>query len=108
MYNPLNDSWTVMEQMPSKRSGIAAAATVDGNIYVFGGQSIDGAFNNTEKYNPEINKWTTETSMPTARLGLEASALDDRIYVIGGKTDLGPHVTDINEIFHVDNNSTRN
>ena len=26
MYNPLNDSWTIMEQMPTKRSGIAAAA----------------------------------------------------------------------------------
>ena len=23
MYNPLNDSWTVLEQMPTKRSGIA-------------------------------------------------------------------------------------
>ena len=109
MYNPLNDSWTVMEQMPTKRSGIAAAASpVDGDIYVFGGQGIDGAFNNTEKYGPEMNKWTTETSMPTARLGLEAIALDDKIYVIGGKTDLGPHVTDINEIFQVDNNSTSN
>jgi N-acetylneuraminic acid mutarotase len=109
MYNPLNDSWTVMEQMPTKRSGIAAAASpVDGNIYVFGGQSIDDAFNNTEKYSPITDKWTTETSMPTARLGLEAIALDDKIYVIGGKTNLGPHVTDKNEIFHVDNNSTSN
>ena len=26
MYNPLNDSWTIMEQMPTKRSGIAAPA----------------------------------------------------------------------------------
>ena len=24
MYNPLNDSWTIMEQMPTKRSGIAS------------------------------------------------------------------------------------
>jgi N-acetylneuraminic acid mutarotase len=40
MYNPLNDSWTVMEQMPTKRSGIAAAVSpVDGNIYVFGGEN---------------------------------------------------------------------
>jgi N-acetylneuraminic acid mutarotase len=109
MYNRLNDSWTVMEQMPTKRSGIVAAASpIDGNIYVFGGQSIDGAFNNTEKFSPEINKWTIETSMPTERLGLEAIGLGDKIHVIGGKTDIGPHVTDINEIFHVNKNSTRN
>jgi hypothetical protein len=42
------------------------------------------------------------------RHGLEANALDDKIYVIGGKTDLGPHIADVNEIFDVDNNNTSN
>ena len=46
--------------------------------------------------------------MPTARYGLEAIALDDKIYVIGGRTDSGRHVIDINEIFHIGANSTRN
>ena len=40
MYNPLNDSWTVMEQMPTKRSGIAVLfLPVDGNIYVIRGEN---------------------------------------------------------------------
>ena len=105
----LNDSWTIMEQMPTKRSGIASCVSpVDSNIYVFGGQNIDGAFSNTEKYNPEINKWSSEEPMPTARYGLEAIALDDKIYVIGGRTDSGRHVIDINEIFHIGANSTSN
>jgi N-acetylneuraminic acid mutarotase len=108
MYNPLNDSWTIMEQMPTKRSGIAAASPVDGNIYVFGGQSVDGAFGNNEKYDPELDQWTTEKPMPTARLASTAVPLDDKIFVIGGKTDLGPHVTDLNEIFHIGVNSTSN
>jgi N-acetylneuraminic acid mutarotase len=109
MYNPLNDSWTVMEQMPTKRSAMAAAASpVDGNIYVFGGQSIDGAFNNTERYNPKIDEWSSEEPMPTGRYGLEAIALNDKIYVIGGRTNSGPYIVDINEVFDVDNNSTRN
>jgi len=109
MYNPLNDSWTVMEQMPTKRSGIAAAVSpIDGSIYVFGGQSIDGVFDITERYNPKINKWSTEEPMPTGRLGLEAIALLDKIFVIGGKTDRGPHVSDINEIFDVEYSSTHN
>ena len=109
MYNPLNDSWTVLEQMPTKRSGIAGAVSpFDSNIYVFGGQDIDGAFSNTEKYNPEINKWASEEPIPTARYGLESIALDDKIYVIGGRTDSGPYIVDINEIFDVNNNSTFN
>lgn len=109
MYNPVNNSWAIMEQMPTKRSAMAAAVSpVNNNIYVFGGQRIDGAFNNTEKYNPETNKWSTEEPMPTARYGLEAIALDDKIYLIGGRTKSGPHIVDLNEIFHVGNNSTRN
>ena len=46
--------------------------------------------------------------MPTARYGLESIALDDKIYVIGGRTDSGPYIVDINEIFDLDNNSTFN
>jgi N-acetylneuraminic acid mutarotase len=109
MYNPVNDSWAVMEQMPTKRSGIAAAVSpADNNIYVFGGQSLDGAFNNTEKYDPKMNHWTTATPMPTARLGLNAAPLDDKIFVIGGKTDVGPHVSELNEILYVGSNDTSN
>ena len=107
MYNPLNDSWTMMEPMPTKRSGIASAASpVNGNIYVFGGQSMDGAFNNTEKYDPKMDQWTKEKAMPTARLGSNAVPMNDRIFVIGGKTDLGPHVSELNEIFHLGANGT--
>jgi N-acetylneuraminic acid mutarotase len=109
MYNPINDSWTVMEQMPTKRSGMAAAASpADGKIYVFGGQSIDGAFDNTEKYSPQLNQWTALEPMPTARLGSNAIPLDSKIFVIGGKTDAGPYVTDLNEIFHIGANSKSN
>jgi N-acetylneuraminic acid mutarotase len=109
MYNPLNDSWTIMEQMPTKRSGIAAAVSpIDNNIYVFGGQKVEGAFSNTEKYNPEINQWSPEEPMPTGRYGSDAIALDDKIYVMGGQTDSGPYQTDVNEIFVVGANSTSN
>jgi N-acetylneuraminic acid mutarotase len=107
MYNPLNDSWTVMEQMPSKRSGIAGAASpVDDNIYVFGGQGLEGALDTVEKFDPKSNQWTTVEPMPTARLGSEAFPLDNKIFVIGGKTDIGPFVTGLNEIFHIETNST--
>ena len=105
MYNPLNDSWTIMEQMPTKRSGIAAAASpVDGNIYVFGGENPfrdDGpvkTFDIVEKYDPKTNSWTVETPMPTARHGLAAISFDNKIFVIAGGSKPGLSVSNVNEV----------
>ena len=108
MYNPLNDSWTMMEPMPTKRSGIASAASpVNGNIYVFGGENPfkdEGAvktFDVVEKYDPKSNSWTTEQVMPTARHGLAAMVIDGKIYVVSGGTKPGLSVSDVNEVFSV-------
>jgi N-acetylneuraminic acid mutarotase len=107
MYDPKNNTWIIREQMPTKRSGLAAAVSpMTGNIYVFGGQDIDKrAFNNSEKYDPKDDSWSSEKPMPTARLGLEAIAIDNYIYVVGGKAyheDEGQgQATNIIEIFHL-------
>jgi N-acetylneuraminic acid mutarotase len=85
MYDPVNDTWTTLEPMPSKRSGLASAAA--GNyIYVFGGQKVNGTFENNERYDTKNNIWTTEKPVPTPRLGLKAVTVGDDIYVVGGKT----------------------
>ena len=116
-YDPEQDIWiTNLEAMPSKRSGIAAAAAADAaaatadnassinasNIYVFGGEEPFRTFNNNEKYDATTNKWTSEPPMPTARHGLVAVYMeDDKIYVIGGGPQPGLSVSGANEIFHV-------
>jgi N-acetylneuraminic acid mutarotase len=112
-YDPEQDKWiTNLEAMPTKRSGIAAAATgvavsplngSNSNIYVFGGEEPSKTFNNNEKYDAKTNKWTSEPPMPTARHGLGAVYLekDNKIYVIGGGPQPGLSVTGANEIFHV-------
>jgi len=103
-YDPEQDNWmTNLVAMPSKRSGIAAAAPAlnSSNIYVFGGEEPSKTFNNNEKYDVKANKWTAEPPMPTARHGLGAVSIeDDRIYVIGGGPEPGLTVTNVNEIFH--------
>jgi N-acetylneuraminic acid mutarotase len=104
MYDPNKNSWVIfsLEPMPSKRSGIAAAASLyDSSFHVFGGEEPAKTFNNNEKYDPKSNKWTIETPMPTARHGLGAVAIDGKIYVIGGGPQPGMSVTNANEIFHV-------
>lgn len=74
--------------MPSKRGGLAAAS-VYGNIYVFGGEEPSGTFNNNEKYDPKTNKWTEDIPMPTGRHGLIAAAINDKIYIVGGGPEPG-------------------
>jgi N-acetylneuraminic acid mutarotase len=106
MYNPVNDSWAVMEQMPTKRSGIAAAVSpADNNIYVFGGENPfkdEGSirtFDVVERYDPIDNNWTTEQAMPTSRHGLAAVVIDGKIYVVSGGTKPGLSVSNVNEAF---------
>jgi N-acetylneuraminic acid mutarotase len=107
-YDPEQDRWiTGLEAMPSKRSGIAAAAvsfsSLNGSsIYVFGGEEASKTFNNNEKYDPKTNKWISEPPMPTARHGLAAVSVEDsKIFAIGGGPQPGLSVTGANEIFHI-------
>jgi N-acetylneuraminic acid mutarotase len=101
-FDPVNKTWSIQEQMPTKRSGMAAEVSpVNGNIYVFGGQSLTGGYNITEKYDTKANKWSSEPDMPTPRLGLAAVAIDNKIYVSGGKTDLERNVTNKVEILNI-------
>jgi N-acetylneuraminic acid mutarotase len=70
---------------------------------LFAGQTANGTFATNEKYNTKTDTWLTEPSMPTARLGSDSVALDNRLYVIGGKPSFGRTVTNVVEIYHVDN-----
>ncbi len=84
MYNPQKNNWTLLSSMPIGRSGFAAES-LDGQIYVFGGQVARGPMANVESYDPIINKWTVEPKMKFARDGLTAVTFNDRIYVLGGQ-----------------------
>jgi N-acetylneuraminic acid mutarotase len=98
VYDPINDSWTELPSMPSKRGGLTSAV-VNETIYVFGGEEPSGTFNNNEKYEPRTNTWSISQPMPTARHGLAAVSIYDRIYVIGGGPEPGGSQTGLNEIF---------
>jgi N-acetylneuraminic acid mutarotase len=86
--------------MPSKRGGLTAASSdLDGNIYVFGGESPTGTFKNNESYRPVTDKWFSATPMPDARHGLAAVTVDNKIYVIGGGPQPGLTVSGLNQIY---------
>ncbi|MBI3079664.1 MAG: galactose oxidase, partial [Deltaproteobacteria bacterium] len=84
--------------MPTPRSGIAAA-TLGGRIFVFGGESPAGTFNQTEAYDPGRNTWTVRDPMPTARHGLGAAVVGQSIYVLSGGPRPGGSFSSANEVF---------
>ena len=81
MYDPQKNTWITLEPMPSRRGGLTAANSSNGQIYVIGGEIPPGSnetirmFYNNEKYDPKTNKWTSEPPMPTARHGLAAETI---------------------------------
>lgn len=94
-YDPRNDSWSKLPDMPTARLGLAAAVGTDGRIYAIGGGDFDAATRRAtvEAYDPATKKWTTMASMPTARTHLAAvTGQDGRIYALGGI--VGPLVQD--------------
>jgi N-acetylneuraminic acid mutarotase len=73
---------------------------VDGKLYAIGGRLLGNGiprpinealsnFNDNEAYDPRQDSWTTDLPMPTSRLGLEAVSFENKIHVLGGKSNLG-------------------
>ncbi len=106
MYDPAQNKWSNLKSIPTSRSG-AAAATVNGSIYVLGGETknypsgTDYTYSENEKYEPLVNSWTRAESMPSGKHGLAAESISNKIYVIGGGKYPGFTVDNGNEIYHV-------
>lgn len=100
MYDPANNSWISLEPLPTKRSGLAAAALND-SIYVIGGESTKKTFDSNEKYNIKAHSWDRESPVPSARHGLSVVSIDGKIYVIAGGPKPGGYGSNANEIFQV-------
>jgi N-acetylneuraminic acid mutarotase len=98
VYDPATDSWARVADLPTARSGIAAAE-VDGRIYVFGGEGGDGTFHENEAYDPAHDTWKAMAPMPTARHGLGSAVVDGRIYVLSGGPTPGGSFSNLNEVF---------
>jgi hypothetical protein len=88
--------------MPTARSGIAAAV-VNNELWVFGGEDVDG-FNlhkEVEVYNPVTNSWRQLPNMPFGRHGIWASVIGNKVYLPGGGSSAGFAATNTNQIFTV-------
>ncbi len=96
-YDPITDTWTKKAAIPSPRFSFAIAV-YQNKIYCIGGlvgggppfsSSVAGAI---EVYDPATNTCEIKKPMPTPRAHLEANVINDKIYLIGGRTG-GPYST---------------
>jgi hypothetical protein len=91
------DSWAIMEPMPTARAGMGVAV-VDGKIYAIGGHNWGNTSGINEMYDPETDTWTTKTPMPTPRTNFGIAVVENKIYAIGGSPDDWVY-TDVNEVY---------
>ena len=101
-YDPAADSWKSLPPVPGKR-GSAVAAEVGGKIYVIGGATtVAGSkepfftffgpslvLADNDVYDPATNKWESRKPMSVARNHAFVGVVNDKIYVIGGRTGHG-------------------
>jgi len=90
LVNATEDSWTIMEPMPTARSWLGVAV-VDGKIYAMVNEI-------NYEYDPSTNSWTTKTPMPTPRGNFGIAVVENKIYAIGGSTDDYVY-TNVNEVY---------
>ena len=92
-YDPQSDSWETRAPLPEPEAGPRgagglAAGSVDGALYVFGGEWFDnsggGVYAQVWRYDPQTDAWTEMGRMPTPRHGLGAVTVGSQIATIGG------------------------
>ncbi|MGH7377444.1 MAG: Kelch repeat-containing protein, partial [Candidatus Methylomirabilales bacterium] len=96
-YDPGTDRWERRADLPTPRSGIAAALW-QGRIVVIGGEAPSGTFATVEAYDPVTDRWAPGPSLPTARHGLGAAVVGPGLYAVAGGTTPGGSRSGITEV----------
>ncbi len=82
----VNATWTIQPDMPVAISA-AAASSVEGRIYIIGGQNATGASGKGWSYDPDKRAWLPMTDKPTPVSSIQAAVLDGKIWVPGGENN---------------------
>src|SRR5687767_12067732 len=93
IYDIASDTWQLGPPLPQPNNH-GMAASVNGKIYLLGGQTTDDqngatAVNTVYEFDPARGTWVEKAPMPTARSGGSAVALNGKIYVAGGRVPRG-------------------
>jgi N-acetylneuraminic acid mutarotase len=112
IYDPATDRWTASGEgangpapLPQARGGMGKAVFVNGEFWVFGGETLDGpgatsdrVYDRVDIYSPSSNSWRAGPPMPTARHGIFPLRHGERIIVAGGGTRAASSVSHVVEV----------
>ncbi len=102
VYDPGGDRWETAAPLPEPETGPRgagglAAAVLNGEIYVFGGEWFGstggGVYAQVWTYDRQGDAWREAGRMPTPRHGLGAVTLDNQIWTIAGAAQAGGNAT---------------
>jgi N-acetylneuraminic acid mutarotase len=110
VYDPATNMWTTnltsttLKAMPFPRSGMGKAAYLNGEFYVMGGETLNGAgavkqvYSRVDIYTSLTNAWRTGPNMLTGRHGLFPVVIGSQIWVAGGGDKVGVSASALLEI----------
>jgi N-acetylneuraminic acid mutarotase len=107
-YDPATDNWISKTPMPTSRSDFGIAV-YQNKIYTIGGWNFNDGnpiyYSVNEVYDPSTDSWQTKQPCPTNRLQLDANVVNDKIYLIGGKTGSQFTTVGTTDVYDVVNDS---
>ncbi len=94
VYDPSTEVWVSKTPIPTHQQGFAISMCQN-KIYVIGGSTgidaktglsiLTGA---NEMYDPTTDLWEAKATLPTPTMNLQANVVDDKIYLISGRTNV--------------------
>lgn len=96
VYDPGTGQWRKLPDLPTRRGGLAAAATCSGRIVAAGGEAA-ATFEEAEVYDVRAGTWQALPPMPTPRHGLGVVAIGTWVYTLAGGPRPGLHVANTTE-----------
>ena len=87
-YDPADDSWTALDDMPDN-VGSVGAAYVDGRVIAVGGEGVTEPSDRVQAFDVESERWSQLPPLPAPRHGLAVATLGDSLYAIGGAAAAG-------------------
>jgi non-specific serine/threonine protein kinase len=87
-YDPAQDRWEVLPDMPQALGGLGAAF-VEGNVVAVGGETSTGVLDATLVYDVAGGKWTSADPLRTPRHGMSVVGFGDTVYALDGALAAG-------------------
>ncbi len=87
-YDPADDSWTALDDMPDT-VGSVGAAYADGLVIAVGGEGVTEPSDAVQAFDVESKRWSQLPALPAPRHGVAVGVLGDSLYAIGGAAAAG-------------------